>query len=291
MKKILIYGKDRFRVIEKMDEYKSTSLFIEKFDVKSQKITKLLELLLSSTLFNNKKIIFVDNFDELNIKEKKDFLAEIDRTKSQYDVIVIGGEKVDAITIKKFGAVYHFDEMTKSELIDWIKKMVISLGGQIDASNILELILRIGPDLFRLKNTLLTIISFDHNISKKSIDIFVREEKDPQIFNFLDALTYKNKKVAKEELLALQRSGLSDLYILSMIIYAFRNLALVSFSKIPSQLNINPFVLQKTKNCLKNFSHEVVPRLFSLLSELDISIKQGKIDAPLALDVFIENAI
>lgn len=98
--------------------------------------------------------------------------------------------------------------------------------------------------------------------------IFFPTEKEVTAFPFLDALGYKDKK-AFIELQKLKNAGLDTQYIITMIYYLLRSLA-VDNKKSP------PFVKNKIIMQRQNFSD--VSKLYKFVLETDYKIKNGLID-------------
>lgn len=125
------------------------------------------------------------------------------------------------------------------------------------------------------------IIWFDHEVSeKKSVMVWFKEKKqqvlffpearEVSIFPFLDMLA-NNEKKAFLELKKLKSSSFDTQYIITMIFYLLRNLA-VTPQKAPQ------FVKDKLIRQRKNFSREKITSLYRQVLEIDFKIKSGFLD-------------
>lgn len=111
-----------------------------------------------------------------------------------------------------------------------------------------------------------------------------REKIPKHVFGFLDALGCKNKKKAFLELHRLLDQGEAPLYLLTMIVWQFRNLLRVKVSKYQSVKGINPYVLRKAKNQVKNFEAEDLVSIYKDLLRAEISLKNSPLGPVLILD-------
>lgn len=123
------------------------------------------------------------------------------------------------------------------------------------------------------------IIWLDHEIDQKKLlykfikdnngkILFFPEGKEVSIFPFLDALGFKDKK-AFVELKKLKDAAYDSQYLITMIFYLLRSLAVKS-EKSP------PFVQQKMAKQRQNFQD--LPALYKYVLEADYKIKSGLLD-------------
>jgi DNA polymerase-3 subunit delta len=103
----------------------------------------------------------------------------------------------------------------------------------------------------------------------------------------------------KDALLLLHQhleKGEDPFYLFSMLVYQLRNMLKIADLKenfgypereISRVSDMHPFVVRKTLNQIRNFSFAKLTKLYQKLSQLDVMMKTGKIEAELALDKFI----
>lgn len=150
-------------------------------------------------------------------------------------------------------------------------------------SNERLVILENPPEDLDIKYTLIDgvtlIFWFDHEVSeekplfqlaKKAQGemLFFAEEKEVSVFPFLDLLGEKHKN-AYLELQKLKNSGFDTQYIITMIFYLLRTLA-VDNRKSPS------FVQKKLSKQRQNFKD--LPGLYKYILETDFKIKSGLLE-------------
>jgi len=190
-----------------------------------------------------------------------------------------------------------FDNLTGTKLADWVKKEIQNSGGSISAEAIEKLINFVGPDLWQMHNEVNKLISFkvDKIITEKDIDLLVKSKYDPNIFATIDALAAKNKNLAYKLMHEHLEQGENEIYILTMFIYQFRNLLQIKNlidSGVPSdglakKTGLHPFVIKKSWSQMRNFSQDVLRKIYERLLNLDIAIKRGKIEPQTALDLIV----
>lgn len=129
-------------------------------------------------------------------------------------------------------------------------------------------------------------------IEEGDIDSMVESENDPNIFDFIDSLGARNAKAASKHLNQLLSSGKNENYILTMIVYQFRNLLIiedlivrgVDKRQLAKEAEIHPFVVTKAIRVLDNFDLRELKNVYSKLLRTDLDIKTGAVDPRLALE-------
>lgn len=117
------------------------------------------------------------------------------------------------------------------------------------------------------------VLWFDHELKKlpeKRSDVeiyFFPEAKEISVFPFLDMLANKNPK-AFVELEKLKKGGFEIQYILTMVFYLLRSLAV-------TPKNAPEFVKKKVAKQRESFSLEKVKNLYKFVIETDFKIKKG----------------
>lgn len=107
------------------------------------------------------------------------------------------------------------------------------------------------------------------------------------VFNFVDAVFYKQRKRAYEELAKLLDNDTSPFEILPMIFYGLRNIGNVKF-KSPSYEKMHSFVKNKSLSQSKLFTEEQIKNMFEEFRELDMKSKLSEVDEELLIPVAIE---
>lgn len=310
---IFIWGPDTFRSNQKLkeiaDNYKAkhkSGLNLRLFDWSASVPDDLKNILSSASMFEEKKLVIVKNACEaaragqeklIEILEEKDALED-------KDVIIVFFEagkppesELSNWLKKKVKMAECFENLQDAKLASWVKKEIQNSGGSISAEAIEKLINFVGPDLWQMHNEVNKLISFkvDKIITEKDIDLFVKSKYDPNIFATIDALAAKNKNLAYKLMHEHLEQGENEIYILTMFIYQFRNLLQIKNlidSGVPSdglakKTGLHPFVIKKSWSQTRNFSQDVLRKIYERLLKLDIAIKRGKIEPQTALDLIV----
>jgi len=124
------------------------------------------------------------------------------------------------------------------------------------------------------------ILWFDHEVTaKKPIMDWIKkngqvlyfpESREVSIFPFLDHLAAKDKK-AFLEIDKLKKAGFDMQYLLTMVFYLLRNLAV-------TPKNAPQFVKDKLQRQRKNFDLEKIKSLYREIIEIDFKIKSGLLE-------------
>lgn len=304
-----LYGPDNFRSKEKLKEiitgYKQVNksgLNLVYFDCKENNFNDLQDIFKVSGMFAEKKLIVLKNlFINKNFQEQ--IINNLKNLESLNDIIIIFEEdKVDE-RLKVFKELskkvkcQEFDILSGINLKKWLEK-------ELDKNNIKmesvaqNLILNfVGNDLWQLHNEIIKLSNFKSNqvINSDDIKLFIKPKIDNNIFQTIEALSQKNKKLSIDLIRKHIELGDHPLYLLSMIIYQFKTLLILKDlidKKTPHNLiakksGLAPFTVQKNLYLCNKFSFEELKNIYQKLFEIDLNIKTGKIDNELAIDMFV----
>lgn len=145
------------------------------------------------------------------------------------------------------------------------------------------IILENPPVEFVFDSSLLTLNSslilwFDHEIDPKKWTkfevLFFPEAKEISVFPFLDLLAAKDKK-AFMEMEKLKKGGFDIYYLLTMVFYLLRSLAV-------TPKNAPQFVKDKLARQRKNFPCQKITGLYKDMLQIDFKIKSGLLEIPQA---------
>jgi DNA polymerase III subunit delta len=206
----------------------------------------------------------------------------------------------------------EFKFLSNIETAAWIKKEVEKRNAVITNQAAQTLISLAGNDLWQINNEIDKLINFEmgqeanllspdkskgaKTISEQSVKQLVRGKFDENIFALTDALSNRNRKLASQLLNEQYEAGLSDGYLLNMIIRQFKILLRVrqaldsrlSSRKIITSLKLHPFVAQKSINQVRNFNLINLKNALNKLVEIDYLVKTGQAEARTLLNLFIQ---
>jgi len=322
---IFIYGPDTYRSRQKLNELKSK--FVSEIDTSSQslivldgKTTTLKEIsekINTGSLFVKKRMVIIEDIFE-NKSDK--LLGELavflkkrsEATASDEDNIIIfrdsdlnnkekklkkEGQKLFTFFLaQKY--VQEFKNLSSSQIAEFIRKAAKNLDRKIEATAISTLITRTNSDLWRISSELHKLamaISNGAEISNQEVKNQVVGTYDENIFNLTDAISIRNKKTALTLLEEQYLAGVSEDYILVMLIRQFKillqiksaSVANLSSSQIASQLKINPYVVKKSLPQAMGFTLEILKDYLNQLISLDFANKTGQKEIKAELALFV----
>ncbi|TSC53746.1 MAG: DNA polymerase III subunit delta, partial [Parcubacteria group bacterium LiPW_39] len=191
----------------------------------------------------------------------------------------------------------EFDLLQGAKLENWIKKEIEKRDGKIEPPAVKKLAAFVGADLWQMQNEVNKLVSFkvDKLITEKDIDALVNTKIESDIFGAIDALANRQKAAAFIFLHRNLALGESEIALLGMLVYQFRNLLLIKnqveqgvpFYALGEKLKMHPFVLRKTFEQSKNFSLAGLKKIYERLAEIDLAVKSGQIEPRVALDLVV----
>ncbi len=321
------YGADSFRIRQKVNsviagyqaKHKS-GLNFAKFDFgEAETLDKLKNFLDSSSMFAEKKLAVVDNLFISGKNEQEDFLEYLNKNdilksessflvvaqelaltedkKSKQKYILKNSQELFKALTGKAVKVEEFDYLTGAKLEAWIKKEVERTGAKIEVGAIKKMAAFVGADLWQMKNEIDKLAAFagDKTIDEAMVDEFVKTKIDNDIFKTIDALANRNKQAALTLLHRHLAEGESEIYLMSMLVYQFRNLLLVKseiergaqFQSLGKTIRLHPYVLRKSFEQGKGFTFATLKKIYERLLDLDIAMKNGRIEPAVALDLVV----
>lgn len=316
-----LYGPDTYRSRKKLNEiisrYKKihkSGLNFSRLDLEKSDFLDFKNRAETVSIFSEKKLVVLEEVFS-NKKFQKEFLDWVKKENSDKDkdrIIVIfeagtsGLKDQDFLKeLKKISKNQEFKLLGELQLKNWVLNWLKERKTLIGNEALKKLIFGIGPDLWQMNNELKKLIAYrkSYAVSKKhplkilaeDVDLLVKPKIESNIFEAIDALSLKNKRRALMLFHRLLAKGENELYILTMIIYAFRNLIKVKselekktpFRVLSSKLGLHPYVVKKTLRSSQYFSFSELKKIYQKLLEIDIDIKRGKVDPRVALDMLI----
>lgn len=312
----LLYGNMRFLINDEVnkiiDENKIEGLNISRYNFDNQIIDTLINDCETYSLFDDKKIIIVDNADIFKAKNKEVTETNFNSKKLESYLLkpnpdtilifILNNEKIDQRKkvvnyIKKRGKIIEFNQSLNNNS-DVLK---LFDGYEIDNKTINYLIDKVGNEfgLIYQECQKLKMYKFDSKtISIEDIDNCATENIDLNFFNFIENIISKNTEVAlKQYYEMLKRKEHPQKIIVALsrqirTMFQTRVLRRKGYSpnNIAEILGENPYYISECLRKSYNFEEEYLYLKLEELADLDIDIKTGKVDSELGLELFIINA-
>jgi len=322
---IFLYGADTFRSRRfrqgLQDKFRRdidpSAVSLSVIDGQMTTLSAIAEKLGAGSLFVKKRMVIIENIFK-NKKEKiftelTDYLKKLPTDKSDSDNVIVfheeelgtrekplkaAAKKLQALLIKQ-QYVQEFKTLSSSQLSAFIRQEATSYGKKIGASAATELANRAGGDLWLIAGSLkkLAFSSTLAEISLESVKDMVAGAFDENIFGLTDALSARNQRLALRLLEEQYAAGLSDEYLLTMLIRQFKILLQIrtaldsrlSTSLMAASLKLHPFVVQKGSQQAKNFLADSLRAYLGRLIQLDWQNKTGQGDTRTELTLLISS--
>jgi DNA polymerase-3 subunit delta len=211
--------------------------------------------------------------------------------------------------LSKLKMAQEFQPLDEPGVKKWIREEVNRFGGQIAPDATEKLYEYVGADLWRLSNEIRKLSDYRLQttageqksevrspIAVPDVELLVRPQTSSDIFALIDAVASRSSKKALHELHQLLDNGQNELYILSMIVYQYRNLLIVkdltvrganSQWEMAKRAGLHPFVAGKSLNLVRNYTMDELKNIYRMLFENDLAIKTGRVEPQTALDLLI----
>jgi DNA polymerase III subunit delta len=193
-----------------------------------------------------------------------------------------------------------FPMLKGNQLTQWIERRLVSQqkGSKISPKAAALIVRLVGNDLWTMSNEIDKLLLYvgERQIEETDVKAVVSNAQDASIFSMVDAILESRVGAAQELLQQLFRQGMAPAQILVMlsrqvrIIFQVKELRQTGKTRgdIQSKLGLNSdFVLRKAWEQADSYSPARIRDVYHKLLETDISIKTGKMDGELALDVLI----
>ncbi len=307
------YGDDSYRLKKTVEAFSkkfgsddnlNTSLFEGDFDIE-----KIRSDVMSLPFLGKNRLVIIKNALSGKTVDTKKLIGVLDKKPESTIILFIEDGQPDkrSALFKRLimEKAREFGIMQGGELVKWIREETKKAGGEIEpkAANILAGYF--GGDLWQLKNEIEKLVAYDKKVTEETIEKLSIANINVKIFDLTDAITAKNKEKAFRVLGELLDSGENEMYILSMVQWQVRNLALVYSLKSHSEYEIakmaklNPFIVRKSLAAVRLLCHSheggnpdeigfnKIKSYYSQIIETENDIKTGAKEPDVALELLV----
>ena len=216
-------------------------------------------------------------------------------------VLVDDGLKSSNPLFKELSAsakVKSFPLLNRARLGQWVEKAVKEAGGQISPQAADLLIQVVGSNLWTMKHEISKLVLFASGrpIEEDDVRRLVSDVQQISVFNMIDAIFEFKAGAAGRLLQQLLDKGAVPAYLLVMLSRQIRMIARIkglqkqrkSESEIQNRLGlVSEFVFRKTLKQANRYPWGRIREVYHKLLKTDLSIKTGKYDGELALNILI----
>ena len=194
--------------------------------------------------------------------------------------------------------VKSFPLLKESQLRQWIERRIAAAAGTISPQALALMVRFVGNDLWTMANEVDKLVLFTggRRIEEADVRAVVSYAQEANVFAMVDAIMEFRAGLAQELLQQLFKQGAAPAQLLVMLSRQVRIIFLVkemrdrgkSRGEIQNKLGLtSDFLLRKAWEQADKYSPSRLHQVYHKLLETDISIKTGKLDGELALDVLI----
>ncbi len=307
---LFLYGEDTYRLKQKLkalkERFVSASLGNTNLRVLEGKLLTFDEAvrqILAMPFLSRKRLVIIENLLQEGQKVVQEKVSSFLSKVPDSTVLVVAEEgSPDRRTaiFKKLNSQtksYEFKLPENEALRRWIIKEVKNRNGEIEPAAVSKLIEYVGSDLWRLSNELDKLTSYSSKVTLQSIELLVAPQLQANIFDLIEAVAKKSTAKAFHELYQLFHGGYSEIYILTMIAYQYRNLLIIkdiqmrmpriSSLEMKRRSGLHPYVLNKNLFMTKNYSFEELKNIYRKILYFDTKIKTGRIEPRVALELLL----
>ncbi len=310
-------------IINHYKEIHKSGLNLRYFDGESLDFQDFKEEIETVSMFREKKLIVLKDlfsnkdFQEEFLKQGKKFVnsqniiliyekKEIDHIRRQKTAKEMSGkqtskgiEEKNAFLkfLKKNSKYQKFEPLTDEGLKTWAKKEFLKQGAEIEPEALELFVAYIGNNLWQMENEIKKLVNYKNGkrIKREDIELLVKPEIETDIFKTIDAISEEKKNRALFLLHQHLEKGDTPQYLLAMISFQFRNLLIIReliekntpYYKIINKSKLRPFIVKKSYQQAQRFTFRQLKKIYQKIFQVDLSMKTGKIDPQIALDLFI----
>jgi DNA polymerase III subunit delta len=218
------------------------------------------------------------------------------------ELVIIGG-KISARNplLQELSAIVkvnNFALLIKDQLNQWVERRVTGAGSSISPNALALLVKFVGNDLWTMAGEVdkLTQFAAGRRIEEADVKTVVSDAKEATVFAMVDAVMESRVSAAQELLQQQFRQGEAPAQLLTMIARQLRIIFQVKEMRskgipraiIQTKLGLKAdFILDKAWAQANKYSTDRLREVFHKLLEADISIKTGKLEGEIALDILV----
>ncbi len=213
---------------------------------------------------------------------------------------VVSAQNPVLAQVKKMDAdIQTFNVPSAKELSGWVVNRTKMYQGRIDFAAAGLLAQNIGGNVRLLDQEIQKLLLYcgeNKTITVDDVRVMVPYIQSADVvFNMVDAIGQRNPRSAATFLHQLLEVGEHPLGIFGMVVRQFRLLIQVRWladrnageQDIAARLKLHPYVTQKVRAQAERFTPEQLRAAYHLLTESDLAVKRGLLEAEAALDLLV----
>ena len=303
----LLYGTETFLIEQELkkiiSKHKIDEISITKYDLSIDSLKLILDDSMTVSLFDDNKLIIVNNaniFNRGKTDDSIDLLVQYLSNSNPSTIIVfinpnatIDSTKKITKLIKEKGIIKELNTTNPMEIIKNICD-----GYKIDRESINLLIDRVGNNVSIIEQELNKLMLYkidDKVITKEDVINLTSVNIDTDIFKFIDFIIQKEKDMAMRIYTEMIKQGEEPIKIIALLASKFRLMYQAveltrsgcSQQDISSTLGVHIYSVKLAIQAGLKYNNKLLLKYLDKLADLDISIKTGKVEPVLGLELFI----
>ena len=192
----------------------------------------------------------------------------------------------------------EFTYLSEADLVTWVVKQFLNAKKKISKENAYYLITICDRGLANINNEIKKLIDFcDEEIYKTDIDRVVSKSMEVIVFELTDAIMLGNTQKAMETLADLKTVKENVFTLIYLMLSTFEKMLRVKLmngapqAEVASEIGVPLFVARKYINSAKGFSEDSLVWMVRRVAEIDLAIKEGRIEDWNALEQYVAECI
>lgn len=303
----LLYGTESFLIEQELkkiiNKYKIDDISTTKYDLSIDSLKNILDDSMTVSLFDENKLIVVNNaniFNRGKNDDNMDLLVQYLSNPNPSTIIVFINPNATVDSTKKITKLIKdkgvIKELNTTNPTDIIKSICESY--KIDRECINLLIDRVGSNVSIIEQELNKLMLYkidDKIITKADIINLTSVNIDTDIFKFIDYIIQKEKDMAMRIYNEMIKQGEEPIKIIALLASKFRLMYQAveltrsgcSQQDISSTLGVHIYPVKLAIQAGLKYNNKLLLNYLDKLADLDISIKTGKVEPVLGLELFI----
>jgi DNA polymerase-3 subunit delta len=194
--------------------------------------------------------------------------------------------------------IQSFPLLKTAQLQPWVERRVKQVGGSIAPPAVAALVRFVGNDLWTMANEVdkLVLYASGRRIEEADVKAVVSYAREERVWEMVDAVLESRGGVAQDALQQLLQQGMAPAQLLVALSRQLRTIFLVremraggrSRPEIQLKLGLSSdFQVRKAWEQSEKYSPARLRELYHRLLETDVSIKTGRLDGEIALNILI----
>jgi DNA polymerase-3 subunit delta len=245
-----------------------------------------------------KKLIIIENLLGNKSQDQTEKILKLLKAEnSACDCLILETSKPDKRTsafkeLVKNAQTREFTLPDQYNLVQRILELATKNGATISRLAAGYLAAMVPSDSLRLEQEVIKLATYKTGgeISEADIKDLVVREISSDIFEFVESLANKQLEPALKALSKLITTGQNENYILTMIVWQYRQALLVRSlidqkKATAGNAGISPYSFNKTLNISKKYRFEDLKYIYRRLEDFDYAMKTGELEPQVALEL------